>query len=226
MKTIAVAAIIVIALVLWQLNDPGGRPSAPVSERAFSGRARIGGEASPDGRFVATLESYTMESNSPAQITLEARVVDSVGGDQRIQLFRVSLATAPSSLPSHLKVSKSGRVYAIINPDPALMDPHLKPMCLLQVWDPSGQVQSLNVLDLEWFAGASEARDGLNLMRSEIELEGPPIFRSIKNVPVPTYQTETITFKLRGSRTRQIYVSYVDDQTPILLSTSRPIGHQ
>lgn len=174
---------------------------------------------SDDGKFTVHVKNYKREGKQQSQITLIANVTDPIEGSKHVELFSMPMAMQPVSL----RVSNSGRVFALTYPGRSMPGVGNKDMCLFQAWDASGHPMSMDLIsNLKWFSSAEDSRGKLDLNKMKIGLEGLRAERKVEGVQVPLYPLESLTFDLGGGRTECLYIGYMNDQIPTMFYSRRP----
>ncbi|MCC7230125.1 MAG: hypothetical protein IT203_07005 [Fimbriimonadaceae bacterium] len=176
---------------------------------------------SDDGKFTVHVKNYRLDGKQQSQITLIANVTDPIEGSKQVELFSLPIAIAPASL----RVSNSGRVFALTYPGRSVPGVGDKEMCLFQAWDASGHTMSMDLIsNLKWFDSAEGSKGKLDLSKMKIGLEGLRSERVVEGVQVPLYPLESLTFDLGGGRTECLYIGYMNDQIPTMFYSRRPKG--
>ena len=173
---------------------------------------------SADGKFQAKFKTYEEKGKTQTQVTLIANFDDPIEGKKSVELFSLSAPDKPASV----KVSNSGRVFAVFFKEKVKIGEQTMDMALFQSWEPNGRQISFDLLRQKWFKDLDQAKRELDLDRMSIELEGIRGERRVDDVPIPVYRLESLHFDLGGGRKESLFIGYMHDQMPNIFYTRKP----
>ena len=173
---------------------------------------------SEDGKFLARFKTFEEKGKTQTQVTLVANFDDPIEGKKSVELFSLAAPDEPDSV----KVSNSGRVFAVFFKRQVEIGAQKMDMALFQSWEPNGRQLAFDLLRQKWFANLDQAKRELNLDRMTIAFEGIRGERRVEDVPIPVYRLESLTFDLGGGRKESLYIGYLHDQMPNIFYTRKP----